>query len=64
MYKARKRGEDWGNNSPGPKAFCSLIPTCVEFQRAQCLMSGVGTSLQGEYGLWSTVGFLVVLSFE
>ena len=34
MYKARKRGEDWVNNTPVPKAFCSLIPTWVEFQRA------------------------------
>lgn len=64
MYKARKRGEDWVNNTPVPKAFCSLILAWVEFQRAQCSMSGIGTTLQGEYGLWSTAGFLVVLSFE
>ena len=60
MYKARKRGEDWGNNTPNhqrpvPKAFCSLILTWVEFQGAQCSVSGIGATLRGEYALWSTV---------
>lgn len=49
MYKAGKRGEDWGNNTPNhqspvPNAFCSLIPTWVEFQGARCSMRGVGAT--------------------